>query len=188
MDSDETQIVEGQGPSGLSRRELLTRTAVAGGLVWAAPVLLASPAGAVHDPCACHDGLIYFFKIPSQNAVNCGNITCTTLDNQENALCGTCLVDQGVVVIDQVVFDAGNLSFARITFSPDISLIQFCGQSTNNFLVVNCPGFADPTGQVTVTPNANGTTTIEIDPDADKPLNENGFIFCAPEGTPPPGC
>lgn len=39
---------EGVGTQGLSRRDLIKRSAVAGGLVWAAPLLQSSPAFALH--------------------------------------------------------------------------------------------------------------------------------------------
>lgn len=185
METHETEMVEAQGPGGLSRRDLITRTAVAGGLIWAAPVLLASPASAAHDPCACHDGLVYYIKIASEEGINCGNITCTKLDNAKTAVCGKCLVDQGIVVIADLEFVAGKVRFSSITLGPEVSLVQFCAQTKSNLITVDCPGFQDPSDPdiITVT---NGGKRITADPAT--PLNEVGLILCAPSGTPPPGC
>lgn len=187
MEAEETKVGEVQGPGGLSRRDLITRTAVAGGLVWAAPVLLASPAGAIHDPCACHDGLIYYIKISSQQGVNCGNITCSGVNEPRNPtyLCGECLVESGVVVISDLVFEAGTVRFSSITLGPDVELMLFCAQSksANQPFVASCPDFVDPAGVLTVSANRK---TLTADPAT--PLNEVGIHLCAPAGTPPPGC
>lgn len=45
-----------RGAGGLSRRDLIRRGAIVGGLVWTAPVLIdsmGSPAGAITGPCDC---------------------------------------------------------------------------------------------------------------------------------------
>lgn len=183
METHETEMVETQGPGGLSRRELITRTAVAGGLVWAAPVLMASPASAQFDTCGCGDGLVYFIKIASAHGVNCGNITCTNLDDAKTAVCGTCLVESGIVVIADLVFEAGTVRFSSITLGDEVALIQFCAQTKSTHITVDCPGFVDSAGIITV---KNGGKLIEADPAT--PLNEVGLILCAPSGTPPPGC
>ncbi|HEV2068514.1 MAG TPA: twin-arginine translocation signal domain-containing protein [Acidimicrobiales bacterium] len=185
METHETEMVEAQGPGGLSRRDLITRTAVAGGLMWAAPVLLASPASATHDACACHDGLVYYIKIASQQGVNCGNITCTTRDNAKTAVCGTCLIDQGIVVIADLVFQAGTVRFSSITLGDEVELVEFCAQTKSNRISVNCPGFEDPSDPDIITVTEGGKRIIA---DPATPLNEVGLILCAPAGTPPPGC
>lgn len=43
-------VTDNHSTSGLSRRELLTRSAVAGGIIWAAPTVLATAAGATTCP------------------------------------------------------------------------------------------------------------------------------------------
>ncbi len=55
----------------LSRRDMIAKSAVATGLVWAAPTLLSSPAGATTG-CTCVGGVKTTVKIASTSSSNCG--------------------------------------------------------------------------------------------------------------------
>ena len=62
---DETGATVADDPGGLSRRDLIAKSVVAGGLVWAAPTLMSTPAGATGG-CSCIGGVKTTIKIPSE--------------------------------------------------------------------------------------------------------------------------
>lgn len=70
---------------GLSRRSLLKKSVVAGGLVWAAPTILSQPAWAA-GCCTCTGGTIYSIKLD-------GNTTCVTPGTNPSP--GNCLASAG---------------------------------------------------------------------------------------------
>lgn len=130
---------DSQERSGLSRRELLKRSAVAGGVVWATPTVLASAAGAT-------------------STVNCPTGSCPTLhivklDNKEQPIptnangsqvtCGNFFVDLGDGG-SQCQFSTGGYTVSDTT----------CAQFNSHLLKLenNVPGYPGNSIRITLKP------------------------------------
>lgn len=75
-----------QTAAGVSRRELIKKSVVAGGLVWAAPAVLAGPAAADHSCAHCE----FLFGIKWERPGSCGTLpSCLPADTGGGA--GNCL-------------------------------------------------------------------------------------------------
>lgn len=89
---------------GLSRRTLIKGSVVAGGLAWAAPMVMAGPAWASHDTTTeC-----FFVKISSNSGVSSPNYSSSCIAEHPNApqdltnaqvSDGGCLIDSGLIII-----------------------------------------------------------------------------------------
>ncbi len=168
--------------AGLSRRDMIKRTAVAGGIAWAAPTLWAAPAGAVQTGPGCqeceNDGILYYVKIASASSANCGQacIDLGTYDSKPGEpRCGTCLFESGAITfVVTESFTNGQTRKARVTLDPRLRLVetgaQFKGDChnvvcTNGFVQDPPPGPGRPTitvvqGTQPVPPDNPGTPTV----------------------------
>lgn len=129
--------------SGISRRDLIKKSAVAGGIIWAAPVLMSSPALADHSPdcgpgCSeCHDGQIVYAKFapggsspnPGSNCLNPGpDAVSVTLEDLE---CG------GLIVISDVETSDSTAGFS-ITAPEELRIIRTSIKSEESCFVTCC--------------------------------------------------
>lgn len=189
MKAQELEVVEEQAPGGLSRRDLITRTAVAGGLVWAAPVLLASPVAAQTGGCDCaSDSQIVFLKVASTEGENCPNVQGTCLEGlPRTAKCDPCLAN--LVSVSQFIDNARGERVAEITVQSPLQVTQVCAKigEPNQTFNVFCPTFGQQPANFTVTPGPESTFIRFVSP-LDRPVNFLTFAACVPPGTPIPGC
>jgi hypothetical protein len=127
-DMDETMgAVRSSG--GVSRRDMIKASVVAGALVWSAPILLTGKAAAAPgDPC-CPNGTPVSINIPEKGGVNCGAVQCL-----DNVLIGfpngadfpctsdltNCINEQRLVVGD---FQGGGTDEATIILAAGVTLI-----------------------------------------------------------------
>lgn len=180
MNAQGTEGVEEHGPGGLSRRDLITRTAVAGGLLWAAPVLMASPASAQECP-PCPTGEQFRLRIASAVNVNCQTQGQPCL---EGLRCGECLVEAGLITVNSYNTQTG----ATITLSGSLAVASAAAKFGQECVNVACAGTSvGPTtgGQVTVAGNVV-TATPGAGPGG--PLNFVELLVCVVQGTPPANC
>ena len=119
----------------MTRRELLKASAVAGGVVWAAPMLTASAAWGSTETgaCAC-DGAVVYAKFAPGNSQTCqnqclqpGNVTRLNFD---------CLVGAGVLrACDDV---NSNSSTASLEFLQGTRPLKMAIKTTNDCYVTRC--------------------------------------------------
>lgn len=190
--------------SGISRRDALKKTVVAGGLVWATPTLLSSPAGAQTTiSCTdCSGGVEATLKIPSnpQAAINCG-VSCISHLVEENVPCLkdiglSCLFGPGKFIsVETGSFVNGRDRSAIINVgggiiplligvklgSPDCCVVASCEDSYAND-TSDCPGVLDPARTVIeVIPHPTLVDAVRILIDAnDRPLNHMELAVCIP--------
>lgn len=136
---------------GISRRDLIKGSVVAGGLVWAAPVLVSSPAAASHL-CACNNGIQTTIKLPSNptSSVNCG-VQCISAHEGINFPCLTCLVDcliekKHIEFADEDFdFEHGRRRRTRIRLKSGITLLAVAIKSSDECWFATCPNFCPNT-------------------------------------------
>lgn len=161
---------------GLSRRDLIKRSAVVGGVVWAAPTLLSglsSPAAAQTSGCCSGPNV---FRMKSENS-SCvagggGAANCLTGGTSSNCLC-----NNGVTL-------SVGANTHTWTLSPGI---QFCagaakvGEACEDGSCLTDPPFV-------TTATVDGTTVVTITGSADEGcgLSHSEIIVCA--NTRPAGC
>lgn len=122
--------------NGLSRRDLIKRTAAAGAVVWAAPVLDSSVAwGQTPTDCNECDGLTLYSKYAPGNA----HVT----DNQCLAPCPPVTIISDSILIDNCLIEVGDTvqsgeERADIIFSDAVRLIRTSIKSTDNCYVATC--------------------------------------------------
>lgn len=122
---------------GLTRREMLKRSAVAGGVVWAAPLLTTSGKawGQTSGCCACLGGGIIYAKFAPGNAQTCTN-QCLIPTSDIKIAQTDCLIDNGFLsVCDDV--DSSD-STASLAFGNGTTPIKFGLKSTNDCYVARC--------------------------------------------------
>jgi hypothetical protein len=138
--------------SGISRRDMIKASVVAGGLVWSAPILLSGTAAAAPHPC-CPTGFesAIAFKVTGTTAVNCGS-SCLDARAGTNLPCDSgladCLLDEDFVIVDE--FD-GNDGTATIRITQNARLIAAAANTPRFCFFTDCPTFA--TGPGSGTPN-----------------------------------
>lgn len=127
---------------GISRRQMIAGTVAAGGLVWAAPSLLSSPAAWAGHLCPC-DGIKTTVKLPSDpdGSANCG-VQCLSHLEHYNFPClddlVSCLIDQGFVTISNEDFQHGQARRARVILTGGISLLAVGAKSDNECYYAVC--------------------------------------------------
>jgi len=65
-----------ESPGGISRRDMIKASVIAGGLVWTAPVLLTGKAAAAPGQLCCEQGTAITFKVSSGSGSTCGGSGC----------------------------------------------------------------------------------------------------------------
>ena len=129
------------GINAITRRQLIAGSVVAGGLAWAAPTLLSSPAAwATHCPCG---GIKTTAKLPSdpQSSVNCG-VQCLSHREGFNFPCldemVDCLIDNNLIEIIPEDFVHGQVRRARVILKEGISLLAVGAKSDNECYFAEC--------------------------------------------------
>lgn len=147
---DESTGANDPSPGGISRRDMIKASVIAGGLIWSAPVLLTGQAAvAASTPC-CATGAPVRFKLTSATATNCGNscfdhppatqptwsfltaIPCSTT-------IGNCLISAGNSFV-KGIFKMGG-SQANIALKPGVTLIAAAAKTQDNCFFAVCPCF-----------------------------------------------
>ena len=120
---------------GLTRREMLKRSAVAGGVVWASPLLSTGKAwGQSGGCCACSQGELIYAKFAPGNAQTCQN-QCLQ-PGEVNRFELDCLFEAGLLYnCDDV--DSSD-SDASLTFGPGVTPIKFAIKATNSCYIARC--------------------------------------------------
>lgn len=192
-----------------SRRDMLKKTVVAGGLIWAAPTILSAPAGA-QTSSNCRDcennGVLYRVKISSATSANCGD-ACIDIrgvygSGPGQPRCGSCLFDVGALARTEV-FVNGQYRGAEVTIDPRLRLIEAGVQYKGECYTVDCtdgfayvqedgaPNIVVTPGSIPVPPSDPGTrTTVLFETGTEnQPINHTDFVVCyAAGGTDFPGC
>ncbi len=160
----------------LSRRDLIKKSVIAGGVAWVAPTVLASPAYAANG-CNCADNTFFGLKFnndanscqgPGTNPSkgNCG--ASAGLSNFRN---GCCLVAAGLITFS----NAGNTKHTYVLKQG----VRFCNAFGK---------FGEDCTQVTgvtVTNNPDGTTTVVVQ---GSNLSHSELYVCVDGTTIPAGC
>jgi hypothetical protein len=163
---------------GLSRRDLIKRTAVAGAIAWSAPVLDSSAAwGQTPSDCNECNGLTLYSKYAPGNSNTVGNqclAPCppvTVISSSVATACGL------ITTVDEV---QSGKNRAAIGFSQQVRLIRTSIKSTNDCYMSSCKD--DFASVRTYTPAANPPcntehTTGTVFTGASSPL----FTYYAPD-------
>lgn len=120
---------------GLSRRDLIKRTAVAGAIVWSAPILDSSAAWGATNDCNECDGLTLYSKYAPGNANVTGNqclAPCAPVTVISSGVATAC----GLYAVGDVV--QSGKKYASVTFSNQVRLIRTSIKSTSSCLVTTC--------------------------------------------------
>lgn len=145
--------------TGISRRDMIAKSVVAGGLVWAVPTLTSTAAGALTG-CPCEGGVQTTIKVPSQPAANCG-VACLSQRERFNFPClddlANCLFDAGFISFDTAVFQNGSQRQAKIVLTGGITLLAAAVKTQDNCVFADCsenycPNTGTETGQIIVCP------------------------------------
>ena len=120
---------------GLSRRDLIKKSAVAGAIVWSAPMLDSSVAWGAGTDCNECDGLTLYSKYAPGNS--------NTTGNQCLAPCAPVTVISSGVATACGLYSVGDVvqsgqSFASVTFSNQVRLIRTSIKSTSACYVTTC--------------------------------------------------
>lgn len=167
---------------GLTRREMLKASAVAGGVAWAAPFLSTGTAWADVNACAC-DGAIVYAKFAPGNAQTCDN-QCLAPGPTVARLDFGCLVDNGIInPCDDK--KAGN-GYASMAFSAGVTPIKLAMKTTSDCFVSRCnDGFHKVYKWVPST-NAEPFDDTPCDGSGTSqtlPPGHNGCVFVDPSST-----
>jgi hypothetical protein len=163
-----------EGKRGLSRRDLIKRSAVVGGVAWAAPTILSSlssPAAAGVNGC-CSGPNAFLLKSSDQCGCEIGGGVGDCLTGNANC----CLFNNGVT-----------LSCTETTHTWTLAAgIQFCQGAAK--VGEACAQGDCLTGAPNVVVTQNGTTTVTITGTADPGcgLSHSEIVVCA--DTLPAGC
>lgn len=121
---------------GISRRDLIKRSAVAGAIVWTAPLLDSSAAwGQTPEDCNECDGLTLYSKYAPGNANVTGN-QCLAPCDPVTVISSGVATDCGLFGVDDTVESGGKR--ARIIFSDQVRLIRTSFKGTSNCYVTTC--------------------------------------------------
>lgn len=155
--ADETGTVD-PNSGGLSRRDMIAKSVVAGGLVWAVPTLTSTPAGAVTG-CPCDGGIRTTVKIPSSPSANCG-VACLSQRESLNFPClddlVNCLFEQGFIEFQAL--NNGQVRKARIVLSGGITLLGAAVKSADDCFFADCENGYCPNTRS----HANGSGSAEV--------------------------
>lgn len=121
--------------AGLSRRDLIKKSAVAGAIVWTAPILDSSAAWGVGHDCNECDGLTLYSKYAPGNSNTTGNqclAPCQPVTVISSGVATAC----GLYAVGDVV--QSGASFASVTFSSQVRLIRTSIKSTSACYASTC--------------------------------------------------
>lgn len=170
-------MVAQDGAVGPTRRDMLKKTALAGGLVWAAPTLLAAPVGAQVTGVGCrsceNNGILYRVKVPAKGAANCGQASIDLRGVYESGpgapRCGKCLVDGSAIVLTVVEeFQNGKVRRAQLTIDERLRLVEVGAKFVENYTEDCTDNFQ------TLYNQKDGTTDIGLEPPATFVIDVNG--------------
>lgn len=169
------------GKQGVSRRDLLKRSAVVGGVVWAAPALLsgplAGPAGAQTAPCTdCPPGSKFGVKHNNEGSCDCEavgdpNSPGTCVSTQPNS--GCCLEAAGLIQ-----FSGCNTTTHTYVLQPGVIFCEGAGKGAGT-----APDACTAAAVQTNTPSSGQTTVIITS----STLSHSELVVCVP-GTKPANC
>lgn len=169
--------------TGVSRRALIKKAAVAGGIAWVAPTVLANPAFAA-NACGCLDTQLFALKFQN-NSQDCtapganprGDGNCLARNNNTNFRDGCCLKTAGLITGPTYGPNTATFTLASgLTFCSGFSK---CGP--------NCLGTA--TSNVVATTNQNGTTTVVFNcVGVQEGLSHLELLVCVNGTAIPAGC
>lgn len=156
--------------SGISRRDLLKRSAVAGTVLWATPALTSASAWGQGVTCDC-DGTTLYTKLPGlagNDAQTCGN-QCLNPDNLE-AIGFGCLEDLGYIATT-ITSD----NEATVEFADNIALTRMAMKVSESCYMITC---VEDFGDVWVFSNSEQT-----EPKHQPPLtDQNPPLFTFEDG------
>lgn len=119
----------------VSRRDLLKKSVVAGGLVWTAPMLSSGVAwGQASEGCGCGEGTLVYAKYAPGNSQTCQNQCLQPGDIARVDF--SCLVEEGIVTVADTV--ESNDDKASLTFNQGTYLARLAIKSENDCFVVRC--------------------------------------------------
>jgi hypothetical protein len=127
---NETTDTGQQAVGGISRRDMIKASVIAGGLVWTAPVLLTGKAAAQEENC-CQGGTLVAVKITQLQTVNCG-VSCLDLffpNNPKNIACCDPLAE-ALVTVTAFDKDAGTAT-VTVNGVPPNSIVGAAARSNN---------------------------------------------------------
>jgi hypothetical protein len=126
-DSMETE----QSPGGISRRNMIKASVVAGALVWSAPLLLSGTASAQDENCPCMGTLVRLnMQSASLASANCGNVSCLAArDPDLGVACGDREADVvcAIQADNLITFGPGtsfNDGLATLNLDPMLSIVS----------------------------------------------------------------
>jgi hypothetical protein len=178
-------VGEAQGNRGISRRDLIKGAAAAGGVIWVAPTLFASPAGAVQTTgCAnCPPGQTFGLKFENNPQGGGNACTCQGISGAGSCLStglpsGCCLIDAGLITPPTNQCGPDSTSHTYILQQG----VQFCQGAAKSGQECNIGG-----SNVIVVNNPDGTTTVTITDTTPPALSHSEIIVCV-LGTLPSEC
>jgi hypothetical protein len=170
---EELDLLVAPAGSGISRRQLVRRTAVVGGAIWATPLVLTGPAfGQNYGSCTCPAGRL--FKLKTEGNCNCAasNDDNDCIDpNPTLGAAGCCLIPSLITV------DCSTDYTHEYTLQPGVELCAAGGKGGNA-----CDGTT-----ITETANNDGTTTVTIFNPPPQELSHTDIVVCV-TGSLPPSC
>jgi hypothetical protein len=165
MSGADVDNIDPGAEAGISRRDLIAKSVVAGGLVWAAPVLFSTPAIG-QTGCSCPDGVETTIKVPSAPSANCG-VQCLSHHAGFNFPClddlANCLFELGLISFETLEFQHGKVRKARIVLRGGITLLSASIKSDNECYFADCPNFCPNTCELQAGGACKGANQVPPD-------------------------
>ena len=189
---------------GISRRDMIKASVVAGGLVWTAPLLLSGRAAADPADTCCTNGVPVTVKVASNSGANCNGTSCIDMraaahPTQFSSFATQCQTFLGCInntTLGLFTVNAFSTSggSANITIKQGITVVSVGAKSGSACRFADCPCFAtthtagDPCPNTDINGNPiaaapvitvkpSGTNTV-IDVAGFNPLNELQITLC----------
>jgi hypothetical protein len=169
--------MEDERATTVSRRDLIKKSAIVGGVIWATPMVMAGPAGAAGAlGCPnCPDGMLYGLKNDTSNGTNIttvgGGATCVVVP-AGGVKDAECLYNAGLITI------SASGSTTTFVLSPGIEYCQAAAKGAQN-----APGGPCAQSNAAVqedTPSAGFTTIVVTHPT----LSHTELIVCVTGSLP----
>lgn len=174
-------MIMGDGETGFSRRDLIKRSAVAGAVVWAYPLLESSSAWGTAVNCNECNGLTLYSKYAPGNSNTVGN-QCLAPCPPVTVVSSEVLANCGLIQTTDSK-DASGREFSQISFTnTSVHLIRTSIKSTNDCYTTTCADNFCNVGHYT--PATNPPCDSEpTSPSQSGPLDPAMFTFFAPDFT-----